>query len=380
MKSLMTAQSGGAMLSKYTKSGNNHIFKLADEAQMGELSNLFNGESDNNNGNSNQNALQQALGETSQFLNAYMSPASGTEGVQSNKNRLLSENSFSSNGSEDDSLPKKTSRACKGKIYQELINSGQISAVSKKMKTPKSQNYPNGCAHHTVTLSSISNLTSLDSTNHFSSMCAMLPTSKNNINLSETSSGEGFQSNNDLSSFDLEDKIKELPALSLDLYLQRKRNTKKKKKFTSKKRHTNNVVNDKNSGAINVIRAPPISCPNSSREAPPHHAVGSQKRKARKESITRRDVTVIENEIASVIPLPKNLSTINGCYYFNASPDATISNCLPFDEIANSTATTGAVNQRTDFNVFGGLCNDNSSTSDLLILAEVAANRTEITN
>ncbi|XP_050331314.1 nuclear transcription factor Y subunit alpha [Bactrocera neohumeralis] len=380
IKSFMSAQSGSAMLAKYTKSGNNHLFKLADEAQMGELSSLFSGESDNNNCNSNQNALQKALGETSQFLNAYMSPTSGAESVQSNKHRLLSENSFSSNGSEDDILPKKTSRACKGKIYQELINSGQISAVSKKIKTPKSQSHPNGYAHHIVTPSSSSNLTSLDSTNHFSSTCAMLATSRNNNKLSETCPGEGFQSNNDLSSFDLEDKIKELPALSLDLYLQRKRNTKKKKKFTSKKRHSNNTVNNKNSEAISVTHAPPISCPNRSREAPPQQAVGSQKRKARKESITRRDVTVIENEIASVIPLPKNFSTINGCYYFNASPDGAISKCLPFSEIPNSTAATGSDNQRTDVNVFGNLCNDNSSTSDLLILAEVAANRTELTN
>lgn len=377
MKSLMSA---GAVLAKYTKSGNNHLFKLADEAQMGELSNLFNGETDNNNCNANQNALQKALGETSQFLNDYMSPTSSTECVQSNKNRPLSENSFSSNGSEDDILPKKTSRACKGKIYQELINSGQISAVSKKMKTPKLQSNLNGYAHHIVTPSSTSNPTSLDSTNHFSSMCTMLVTSRNNIKITETSPGEGFQSNNDLSSFDLEDKIKELPALSLDLYLQRKRNTKKKKKFTSKKRHSNNAVNNKNSGAINITHAPTVSCPNRSREAPSQQAVGSQKRKARKESITRRDVTVIENEIASVIPLPKNFSTINGCYYFNASPDAAISKCLPFGEIANSTAAAGANNQRTNVNIFGNLCNDNSSTSDLLILAEVAANRTELTN
>ncbi|XP_011187570.2 serine/threonine-protein kinase pakD [Zeugodacus cucurbitae] len=376
MKSILSVQSGGAMLSKYTKNGNNHIFKLADEAQMGELSNLFSGESDNNNCNSNQNALQQALGETSQFLNAYMSPTSGTEGVQLNKNRLLSENSFSSNGSEDDILHKKSSRACKGKIYQELINSGQISAVSKKLKTPKSQSHPNGYAHHTVTPSSCTNLTSLDSCNQFSTMC----TSSNNIKQNENSSCEGFQSNNDMSSFDLEDKIKELPALSLDLYLQRKRNTKKKKKFTSKKRHSTNAGHNKNSGSLNVPQMPTVSCPNRSREAPPQQAVGSQKRKARKESITRRDVTVIEKEIASVIPLAKNFNTINGCYYFNASPDATISKCLPFGEITNSTATTGADNQRADVNVFGNLCNDNSSTSDLLILAEVAANRTELTN
>lgn len=96
-------------------------------------------------------------------------------------------------------------------------------------------------------------------------------------------------------------------------------------------------------------------------------AVGSQKRKARKESITRRDVSAIEQEVASILPL-----TINGCYYFNQSLQlqpataAAATACLQPTTVATTTATNAAT-----FDV--------TSTSDLLILAEVAANRTELT-
>ncbi|XP_054731166.1 probable serine/threonine-protein kinase DDB_G0278509 [Anastrepha obliqua] len=380
IKSLMAVQNSGGMLPKYTTKSNNSFFKLADEAQMGELSALINGEGNNANTSMNQSALQQALGETSQFLNAYMPPNCEADGGQASKNRLLSENSFSSNGSEDDVLPKKSSRACKGKIYQELINSGQISAVSKKVKAPKSQSHAIGFTHQTVTPSHSCNQISLEGSNNIASICATLPISKNNVKIPETFAGECSHTNSDLLSFDLEEKIKELPALSLDLYLQRKRNTKKKKKFTSKKRHSNSAASSKNLGVVNVTSTALTATTNKMREAQPHPAVGSQKRKARKESITRRDITAIENEIASVIPLAKSFSTINGCYYFNESAGSAIPKSLLLGRMPNSTVAAVADNQRTNAS-FANLSNDNiSSTSDLFILAEVAANRTELTN
>ncbi|XP_067638832.1 putative uncharacterized protein DDB_G0282133 isoform X2 [Eurosta solidaginis] len=379
IKSTLVAEDSGTMLQKFPNDKNNHLFKLADEAQMGELSTLINCESNNNNcsANQNANALQQALGETSQFLNAYMPPSDDTFGGQSTKVRLLNENSFSSNGSEDDVLPKKSARACKGKIYQELINSGQISAVSKKVRTPKSQNYPNGTPLQTVNPSNNFHQVSLEG----SSNSTASPKSKSNAKQCETYSLEGSHSNNDLASFDLEEKIKELPALNLDLYLQRKRNTKKKKKFTSKKRHSNSSAsNNKSSNAVKVSNTPVVNLSSIKiSESPPQQAVGSQKRKARKESITRRNVTAIENEIASVIPLANSFSTINGCYYFNESPDSISLKSRFLGEISNSTVATAANCQWN--NACVNFNNDNiSSTSDLLILAEVAANRTELTN
>uniref|UniRef100_W8BAB1 HMG box transcription factor BBX n=1 Tax=Ceratitis capitata TaxID=7213 RepID=W8BAB1_CERCA len=375
---MMAVQSGVSLLPKFPKNSNHNLFKLADEAHMGELSHLFNTESNNNMCNANQNTLQQVLGETSQFINAYMLPINGTGGDQESKKRLLSENSFSSNGSEDDTLPKKSSRSCKGKIYQELINSGKISAVSKKIKGSKSQHHLNGFSQQYISTNHSSTQASLDGSKNPTTTWANMPIYKSKSKISESSYVDSSQSNYDVSNFDLEEKIKELPALSLDLYLQRKRNTKKKKKFTSKKRHSNNILSSRKSGANNVMSASPLSATDKNRDVSPQQAVGSQKRKARKESITRRDITAIENEIASVISLANGFNTVHGCYYLNESLNAPVPKTMVLGEPTISTVGMEADNQHS--HQFGNLYNDNSSTSDLFILAEVAANRTELTN
>lgn len=87
--------------------------------------------------------------------------------------------------------------------------------------------------------------------------------------------------------YDLEKKILELPAMDLDKYLSRKRDTKHKKKITVRRPMSN---------AMPTAAAPtsPIpKCPRTIEEARERIKaaavmVGSQKRKARKESITRR--------------------------------------------------------------------------------------------
>lgn len=383
---------------------NVNYFKLADEAQMGELSSLL-----QEKHKSKQCALQQALGETTQFLTTHIPGNMEMVEEKQLKRRLYSENSFSSNSSEEDGVvpKKKSARSCKGKIYQELINSGQIAPLVKKSK------------------SSVRLAETLlqDGSGKQSSLVREVDMDREALlgigqsrSLSETENALPC----DIGNFDLEEKIKELPALSLDDYLQRKRNTKKKKKFSTNSKKRNNKGNNDNL-YINLKSPTPVSQPttptkcNSSpflhhhqhqqqqqqqqqsqqsqhyqqqqHQQKQQHAtavavVGSQKRKARKESITRRDVSAIENEVASVL-------TINGCCYLQETPLAITYNgsCekdinMTDNKCADVTALNLAscpspLNQRS-VEILNNLNDNISSTSDLLILAEVAANRTEL--
>ncbi|XP_058979011.1 uncharacterized protein LOC101892289 [Musca domestica] len=397
-----------------------NFFKLADEAQMGDLSQLM-----QNKSGTQQCALQQALGETSQFIRSYITGNVEEPEIemqrkhQSLKRPIYNENSFSSNSSEEDALipKKKSSRSCKGKIYQELINSGQIAAPAIK----KSKSMQRVTTESTTQQSSncfsdyIGHRHSNETTNQ------MMVNINNNTNAStQLEKQDVFDSNSetanntsphDMASFDLEEKIKELPALSLDEYLQRKRNTKKKKKFTTNGKKRSNRGNSSTTGSVQGNKANamgkgsqnPISTSYGynildpriiqQRRQQQQQAVGSQKRKARKESITRRDVSAIEEEVASLMPL-----TINGCCYYqeaslplsssssyknntkdmNSNPEST----SPIIPTATAHPTTGGelqMSKNTSKELLtNNTLNDNtSSTSDLLILAEVAANRTE---
>ncbi|XP_046801598.1 putative uncharacterized protein DDB_G0286901 [Lucilia cuprina] len=376
-------------------SSNNHgnYFKLADEAQMGDLSQLMQDKSKSNNTKKSAD-LQQALGETSQFMSAHIT--GNTEGLEDNplKRRYHNENSFSSNSSEDDNLEpkKKSARSCKGKRYQELINSGQIATAVKKSKSSMRLS---GCGVDNAEMVVKQNFANVSS-------CHSPLNNNNNIvcqkrSISETENILSY----DLSGFDLEERIKELPALNLDDYLQRKRNTKKKKKFSTngKKRgqrgNTNNEMKTTQAVAAAAAAANQIAKQQQIATA----AVGSQKRKARKESITRRDVSAIEEEVTSLLPL-----TINGCCYFQEAPttmkyikemekdnttaqqslNVSTSPIIPLQQFNNNNNSSSSVsvdifnNINTSNN--NNTLNDNisSSTSDLLILAEVAANRTEL--
>ncbi|KAM7350662.1 bobby sox isoform 1-T4 [Cochliomyia hominivorax] len=396
--------------------GNNHsnYFKLADEAQMGDLSQLM---QDKTKTIKQCADLQQALGETSQFMSAHITGNSDVLEENHLKRRYHNENSFSSNSSEDDVLePKrKTSRSCKGKRYQELINSGQIATAVKKSSKSSTERLAKSATGSGGNGVGIGNMD-----NAFEGNLKQCHGNINNFNNKLETSNicqkrsisecENLMSY-DLNGFDLEERIKELPALNLDDYLQRKRNTKKKKKFSSngKKRgqrssNHNNNNNNNNESNLNQKQSSNESLLQKAKQqnamppAAPPTAVGSQKRKARKESITRRDVSAIEQEVASLLPL-----TINGCCYLQAiekdtettsaiTPPlpqtlnvTTTSPIIPLQQKTSTTTSTCTTTSSVSIDIFNNnnsnnTLNDNisSSTSDLLILAEVAANRTEL--
>ncbi|XP_017119406.1 probable serine/threonine-protein kinase yakA [Drosophila elegans] len=362
-----------------------NYFKLADETQMGDLSSLLQVHVQEKD-----YALQQVLSETSQFLSAHM-PGGNPNG--SGSKRSLPD-SNSSNSSEEEaanggspSKKAKSSRSCKGKIYQELVNSGQLAAIAKKSKARSSPPAGNmGGNFVDIPLDAGPNTPPVSPPErHGSSPDAM----QKHVRTVSESSSSGF--------FDLEEKIKELPALSLDAYLQRKRSTKKKKKFSGSKKQRNSssasggsVASTAGAVAATDKGTPTAASEHLVRIKQQQHqqhqqqhqhqqhqqqlqVVGSQRRKARKESITRRDVSAIEQEVASILPL-----TINGSYYFNQSGAPKAMNASVTSSSAspplssNSSSSSSSLSSQAAFDV-------TSSTSDLLILAEVAANRTELT-
>lgn len=183
---------------------------------------------------------------------------------------------------EDENL-KKSARACKGKRYMEFMNSGKISPSSKKLKT----HHPNS-----PTLKAVYDKDLTEYRSPFSTIDHMYASQEDAVKgeLRKTDGTDGIALDGgdgklfDASDFDLEEKIRALPALSLDKYLSRKRETKKKKKINSKR-----LINTKSPQTIGEAK-----------ERIRISMVGSQKRKARKESITRRD---INHEIMETVSL-----------------------------------------------------------------------------
>ncbi|EDV34514.2 uncharacterized protein Dana_GF20922 [Drosophila ananassae] len=340
----------------------NNYFKLADETQMGELSSLLQVQVQEKD-----YALQQVLSETSQFLSAHMPGATGNQPASAGLKRSF--DSQSSNSSEEEGATgspnkkAKSSRSCKGKIYQELVNSGQLAAINKKGK------------NRNPTVSGNFTDTSLDAAPNTPPISPpeRPQSSRHQRSVSESSSS-GF--------FNLEERIKELPALSLDAYLQRKRSTKKKKKFSGSRKqrsisssgaragHSDPAVGAGDLERIKQQQLQQQQLLQKQQQRQQAAAVGSQRRKARKESITRRDVSAIEQEVASILPL-----TINGCYYFNESPVPKATSG-PVSIVASNSSSPLSSNSSS---FSSPNLEETSSTSDLLILAEVAANRTELT-
>lgn len=173
---------------------------------------------------------------------------------------------------EDENL-KKSARACKGKRYLEFMNTGKISPSSKKVKL----NHPNS-----PTSKAGYDRDFMEYRSQYDHMYASHEDSVKSDNRkmdgTETSGGVAMETGDsklfDASDFDLEEKIRALPALSLDKYLSRKRETKKKKKINAKR-----LIHTKSPQTIGEAK-----------ERIRISMVGSQKRKARKESITRRDI------------------------------------------------------------------------------------------
>ncbi|KAI8033553.1 probable serine/threonine-protein kinase yakA [Drosophila gunungcola] len=351
-----------------------NYFKLADETQMGDLSSLLQVHVQEKD-----YALQQVLSETSQFLSAHM-PGGNPNG---NGSKRSLPDSNSSNSSEEEaanggstSKKAKSSRSCKGKIYQELVNSGQLTAIAKKSKARSPPAGNMGGNFVDIPLDAGPNTPPVSPPERQGSSPDSM---QKHLRTVSESSSSGF--------FDLEEKIKELPALSLDAYLQRKRSTKKKKKFSGSKKQRN--LSSASGGSVASTAGAVVATDKGAATAASEHlvrikqqqqqqqqqlqVVGSQRRKARKESITRRDVSAIEQEVASILPL-----TINGSYYFNQSGAPKAMNASVISSSAspplssNSSSSSSSLSSQAAFDV-------TSSTSDLLILAEVAANRTELT-
>lgn len=242
-------------------------FKFADVNQMGSLNSLIT--TSHNNNSLTCNNLNKQNGFTTTV------PSSQTAAhLTSSRTEPFNKSHFTKYGSKPEvnnvsaaitmdnveSVP--SSRSCKGKRYQEFITSGKINPVTKKMRqlpsltaTPVSttQTFPhNAYCKQPVDSSS-------DSVQMFNALKA---------------AGEGAEQKMfDASDFNLECKILALPAHNLELYLSRKRSVKKRQKVSkspAKKR-------DPLPQTIEEARSQIVE-------------VGSRKRKARKESITRRDV------------------------------------------------------------------------------------------
>lgn len=312
-----------------------------------------------------QNALHRELGETHSFMERTMNGSAEEADVftittvpyQSNSDKIIPHQHFTyakSHGSPDKcyefdsyedegsggdninpAVVKKSSRACKGKRYLEFMNARKHIPFARKSKSRSTStssaslsptehprngkmNATNSIASRKMDYESFANHTATIS----------MPMAPNKIVDSVMNGGklltdvkDELSTNKffDANDFDLEEKIKALPARSLDKYLSRKRDTKKKKKISgkrssnagSRKYTAKNASSSKKSPAA----ATTIAMPNAA-TAPPKTIeeakerlmmVGSQKRKARKESITRRDVKpimAITESILSVSPPP----------------------------------------------------------------------------
>jgi hypothetical protein len=183
----------------------------------------------------------------------------------------------------------KSSRSCKGKRYQEFMT-GKMSPKKTKVKTSTGFKGAAGKSMDSVALPAVNNSTNTFPHNGYCKptgaelvtddetpeMARKQNASKIVTNLEAQFEQVQPQNGNDMaknmyntSDFNLEGKILSLPCLGLDSYLSRKRETKKKKKISGKAK---------------------AKAPKQATDAKRLEIVGSQKRKARKESITRRDI------------------------------------------------------------------------------------------
>lgn len=227
------------------------------------------------------------------------------------------------------SKSQQTSRSCKGKRYLEFMNTGKIIPTTKKPKHCSTGAYNNNGYFKSDT----------SPTDHMYASQARPTTlmkdednaaAKAMLDLADAAAAEANMKLFDASDFDLEEKIKALPALSLDKYLLRKRDTKKKKKINSKR--------------FVVTKSPQTIL--EAKELKQNSMVGSQKRKARKESITRRDIVSINqhlNELNNVQSAACGVLIVNG----NDSSHMPIVDSLKMEQ-------------------------SDTTTSDLLILATIA--------
>ncbi|KAJ6633296.1 HMG box transcription factor BBX, partial [Pseudolycoriella hygida] len=264
---------------KSNRGPNVGIFKLADEAQMGGLNSLMAScDSKSHSGNNNLGEHNGELEPSNMQTKTKLTPTNRTEPFsnmrchaakmqlqidhQANSHRkdssvLIYDSKTSHNALtptadfedfvngklttpekniffEDENL-KKSTRACKGKRYLEFMNSGKISPSSKKHKLNHPQSptqkgmFDQDVGEYRSQYSAIDHM-------YASQEESMKNTMRKADNMEcagtlDTGDSKLF----DASDFDLEEKIRALPALSLDKYLSRKRETKKKKKINAKR-------------------------------------------------------------------------------------------------------------------------------------------------
>lgn len=250
--------------------------------------------------------------------------------------------------------PKKSSRACKGKRYMEFMNAQKLNIITKRTTKPRttssssatslSPTQPSPLFHMRALKKSLSCSQAVqkldyDTFDHaYANQSAnLLPsTAAMHKNETDTMSAEADKTTTKegnvgspladcrklvVTEFELEQKINALTAHDLDDYLARKQDTKKKKKTCEKRtsggyRKVHKAGKSKSkvataraaavtAAAAAVAASAPIAIakPRTFEEAKQRLAmVGSQKRKARKESITRRDVPQVTAIVQSFTP------------------------------------------------------------------------------
>lgn len=271
------------------------VFKLADEAQMGSLNSLM---TDSYEGKTNQSdcmsteycevkperspldpeprmLIEPCINMKNHFYSKRPNDANRELSAYDSKRF---KRAFDSMHYEyyDEDYTRKTARACKGKRYKEFMTLTRLSSASKKAS--KSATIVKEEPLATVTAVEISTDGS-----HIPDQAAYNPVHKLNALLDQNHTGnDSYEETSvvvknepkqhfDASDFDLDKKINELPCLNLDEYLTKKKDTKKKKKIKGKFKSS--------------FKPRPTAVEQQEK------IVGSRKRKARKESITRRDVS-----------------------------------------------------------------------------------------
>lgn len=209
---------------------------------------------------------------------------------------------------------KKSPRACKGKRYMEFMNAQKMALTGKRFKPRTMSTSSSSSLSPTQTLP----MKKLEQTN--SSTQKLDYDAFDHLYANHTTSSPEQMTNSivpsmadqhfkcDVNDFDLEHKINELPSHNLDVYLLRKQDTKNKKTIKDKKSSfvRKTKVGKPKTKSINEHEA--IAPPKIVEETKERLAmVGSQKRKARKESITRLDIHNITAVVQSYeTPMPQN--------------------------------------------------------------------------
>lgn len=234
---------------------------------------------------------------------------------------------------------KKSSRACKGKRYQEFMHAQKVNVIGKRTKprtastssslvslSPTQQmrtlkkslscspavqkldydTFDHLYANHTAQI-----LPTAAATKHETDIATAPPSVDIKSMAKDEHSAVAEARKFPVTEFELEQKINALKAHNLDEYLSRKHDTKKKKKSNDKRSAGCRKVhkNTKSKAKMSAARADAVVAavveaePKTIEEAKQRlAAVGSQKRKARKESITRRDVQQVTAIVQSYSP------------------------------------------------------------------------------